>query len=125
MRNDTTRLAELRRCLILDSTAERAYDDLTRTLATDLGVPITMVNLLDAARDWHKSYIGLQVNESPVATSFCEEFFQTPDDLIVVDDTHTDLRFAAHPLVVGPPFVRFYAAARLRVRGQTLGTLRG
>ena len=28
-----------------------------------------------------------------------------------------------HPLVAGKPFVRFYAAARLAVDGQTLGTI--
>jgi GAF domain-containing protein len=123
LRLDSTRLAQLRRALILDSGPERAFDDITRLLATTLGVPITMVNLLDEKRDWFKSCIGLPITESPAVTSFCEAFFHSPDHLIVVEDTLQDPRFATHPMVAGPPFIRFYAAARLAVDGGTLGTL--
>jgi GAF domain-containing protein len=123
MRLDSARLAELRRALILDSGAERAYDDITRLLATTLAVPITMVNLLDAERDWFKSCVGIQQTQSPAVTSFCEAFFGTEDDVIVVEDTLLDPRFQRNPRVSGRPFVRFYAAARLTVRGETVGTL--
>ena len=123
MRKDPARLAELRRLLLLDSSAERAYDDLARLLATSLDVPITMVNLLDAERDWFKSAVGLPTREAPAATSFCEAFFDTPEDVVVVPDTVYDPRFMANPLVTGAPFVRFYAAARLAVGGHTVGTL--
>jgi GAF domain-containing protein len=123
MRLDTSRLAELRRALILDSGPERGYDEITRLLATTLAVPITMVNLLDAERDWFKSCVGIQQTQSPAVTSFCEAFFRTTRDLIVVEDTLLDPRFEAHPMVSGRPFIRFYAAARLRVRGETVGTL--
>ncbi|MBC7480547.1 MAG: GAF domain-containing protein [Rhizobacter sp.] len=122
-RHDPARIAELQRIAILDSSPERAYDDITRLLASTLAVPITMVNLLDEARDWFKSCVGVQQTQSPRVTSFCEAFFHTESDLIVVDDTLADARFSGHPLVVGRPFVRFYAAARLKVRGQTVGTL--
>jgi GAF domain-containing protein len=123
MRLDPSRLAELRRIAILDSGPERAYDDLTRLLATSLDVPITMVNLLDAERDWFKSCVGIQQTQSPAVTSFCESFFNSAEDVIVAEDTLADERFAQHPLVTGRPYVRFYAAARLVVRGQTVGTL--
>jgi GAF domain-containing protein len=92
-------------------------------LATALAVPITMVNLLDAERDWFKSRVGIQQTQSPAVTSFCEAFFSSADDLIVVEDTLLDTRFAEHPKVWGRPFIRFYAAARLIVRGKTVGTL--
>jgi GAF domain-containing protein len=123
MRLDSSRLAELRRALILDSAPERTYDEITRLLATTLAVPITMVNMLDAERDWFKSCVGIQQTQSPAVTSFCEAFFSTTDDLIVVEDTLLDPRLLVHPMVVGRPFIRFYAAARLVVRGQTVGTL--
>ena len=123
MRHDPSRLAELRRCLILDSSRERAYDDLTRLLASSLEVPIALVNLIDSERDWFKSCIGFPVNESPASASFCETIFSTPQDVIVVQDTLQDPRFATHPMVVNAPFVRFYAAARLTSDGHTLGTL--
>jgi GAF domain-containing protein len=123
MRNDLDRLAEIRRLSILESASERAYDDITRAFAVSLDVPIAMVNLLDAERDWFKSCVGLPQTESPATTSFCEAFFGSAQDLIVVEDTTADARFSSHPFVTGEPFIRFYAAARLVVRGQTVGTL--
>lgn len=123
MRDDPARLAQLRSLLILDSSPQRAYDDITRLLATALAVPISMVNLLDAQRDWFKSCVGLPQTQSPAATSFCEAFFNTGDDVIVAEDTLHDERFRQHPLVAGAPFIRFYAAARLSLNGHTVGTL--
>jgi GAF domain-containing protein len=123
MRDDPSRIAELRRTGILDSSPQRAFDDLTRLLATALPVPIAMINILDEQRDWFKSRVGVEPTQMPVATSFCETFFSFPGDVIVVEDTLLDERFADHALVVGAPQVRFYAAARLVVRGHTLGTL--
>jgi GAF domain-containing protein len=123
MRHDSARLAELRRALILDSGPEQAFDDITRLLATTLAVPFTMVNLLDAERDWFKSCVGVQQTESPAVTSLCEVFFTTTEDLVVVEDTLRDARTDTHPKVAGRPYIRFYAAARLKVRGETIGTL--
>ena len=123
MRTNSSRLAELQRQLILDSSAEKAYDDIAKLLATSLEVPIAIVNFLDDERDWFKSCVGLPLTESPAATSFCETFFNTSEDLIVVEDTLESALFNRHPMVVGEPFIRFYAAARIRVNGHTIGTL--
>ncbi len=123
MRDDPARLAQLRSLLILDSSPQRAYDDITRLLATALAVPISMVSLLDTQRDWFKSCVGLPQTQSPAQTSFCEAFFNSGDDLIVAEDTLRDERFRQHPLVVGAPFIRFYAAARLTLNAHTVGTL--
>ena len=122
-RLDSARLAELTRAAILDSGVDQAYDDITKLLATTLAVPVTMVNMLDSHRDWLKSCVGLQQTQSPAITSLCEAFFTSSSDLIVVEDTLLDARFRSHPKVITRPFIRFYAAARLKVRGQTLGTL--
>lgn len=123
MRNNPARLATLKQLAILDTAPEVVFDDLTRAVAHTFGVPIAMVNLLDADRDWFKSCLGLPMSESPAETSFCEVFLTSSQNIIVVEDTTKDLRFASHPLVVGPPEVRFYAAARLEVHGDTVGTL--
>jgi GAF domain-containing protein len=122
-RLDSARLAKLTRTTILDSGVEQAYDDITKLLATALAVPITMVNMLDRERDWFKSCVGVQQTQSPAVTSFCEAFFTASSDLIVVEDTLLDPRFESHPKVIARPFIRFYAAARLKVHGETLGTL--
>jgi GAF domain-containing protein len=82
-----------------------------------------MVNLLDADRDWFKACIGVSLAESPAETSFCEIFFHCDDDLLVIPDTTADPHFSTHPMVVGAPFIRFYASARLAFDGHTVGTL--
>lgn len=123
MRHNHERLEALRSLALLDTAAEVVYDDLTRTLAKAFEVPISMVNLLDADRDWFKACIGVSLSESPADTSFCEIFFHCDDDLLVVPDTLADPRFASHPMVVGAPFIRFYASARLAFDGHTVGTL--
>jgi GAF domain-containing protein len=123
MRKNDDRLKVLQSLAILDTAPELVFDDLTRAVAQTFGVPITMVNLLDADRDWFKSCVGLPMTESPASTSFCEVFLNFNHEMLVVEDTLLDARFASHPLVVGPPHIRFYAAARLQVSGQTVGTL--
>ena len=122
-RTDPDRLAQLRRLMVLDTQPEGDFDKLTAYLASQLGVPITMVNLLDEKRDWFKSCVGLPMSESPATLSFCEQVLQTDSTLIVVEDTTLDARYANHVFVTGAPFIRFYAAARLCVGGQTVGTL--
>ncbi len=122
-RSDPDRLAQLQRLLVLDTRPEADFDKLTAYLASQLGVPITMVNLLDENRDWFKSCVGLPMSESPAELSFCQKMLESDAALILVEDTTLDARYADHPFVTGAPFIRFYAAARLRVAGQTVGTL--
>jgi GAF domain-containing protein len=122
-RQSPSRLEELRRLAILDSAPEKLYDDIVSQLARSFNAPIAMVNLLDQDRDWFKSRIGLTQSQSPVATSFCEAFFRSSDDIVVSEDTTLDPRFSTHPLVVAPPHIRFYASARLVVNEQSVGTL--
>ena len=51
MRKDPGRLAELRRQLILDSSAEKAFDDITKLMSESLDVPIAMINFMDVDRN--------------------------------------------------------------------------
>ena len=123
LRNQPERLAELRRLMILDSKPERDFDEITKGLAKKIGVPITMINLLDESRDWFKSWVGMPVSESPSTTSFCERFLDSDVPFIVSRDTTKDERFAQNPFVTGEPHIRFYAGARLVANGHTIGTL--
>ena len=123
MRKNDARLKVLQCLAILDTAPEVVFDDLTRAMAQTFGVPIAMVSLLDADRDWFKGCVGFPATELPASTSFCELFLNSDFAVVVVEDTLQDARFASYAMVVGPPHIRFYAAARLSVRGQTVGTL--
>ena len=123
LRTQRERLTELRRLMILDSKPERDFDEVTQTIANRIGVPITMINLLDESRDWFKSCVGLSVSESLSTISFCEQFLDSDVPYIVSADTTKDKRFAQNPFVTGEPHIRFYAGARLVANGHTIGTL--
>jgi PAS domain S-box-containing protein len=121
--DEAERLAALRSYAILDTEPEAAYDDLVRVASHLLGVPMALVSLVDAERQWFKARLGLDATEGPRELSFCGHAVAEGRSL-VVPDARQDPRFHDNPAVVGPPHVRFYAGAPLRTpAGHVLGTL--
>jgi GAF domain-containing protein len=117
------RLQTLRDLLILDTAPEQRFDVLTQYAAALYEVPIALVSLVDADRQWFKSRCGLDATETPRDISFCGHAILDSEPL-VVNDTHTDPRFADNPLVTGGPMIRFYAGAPLHMKnGMRVGTL--
>ena len=120
---ESARLNALHALRMLDTPAEERFDRITRTAARLFGVPIALVNLVDAERQWSKSCYGLPELDIARENSFCTHDLQRPE-LLVVPDATRDGRFAANPLVTGPPGIRFYAGAVIRsADGHALGRL--
>jgi diguanylate cyclase (GGDEF)-like protein/PAS domain S-box-containing protein len=108
---------------VLDTPLEDRFDRFTRIAAAALDAPIALVSLIDTQRQWFKSRVGLDICETPRSMAFCSHAVAL-DDLLVVPDTYLDERFADNPLVVGAPFIRFYAGQPVHsVDGQPVGTL--
>lgn len=121
--DEEKRLQELRSLNILDTSAEERFDRLTRLAKRMFGVPIALVSLVDQDRQWFKSNVGLDVQETPRYLSFCEHAI-LGDNTFVISDTQEDERFADNPLVLSEPNIRFYAGRPLRYEdGSKLGTL--
>ncbi len=121
--NETDRLAALRRYDILDTPPEEFYDRLTRLAAEACQMPIALVSLVDADRQWFKSRVGLDATETSRAVAFCAHAILDSSPLVVAD-TSRDPRFADNPLVLGAPHVGFYAGVPLVTpENLALGTL--
>lgn len=121
--NDEDRVENLRSYAVLDTQPEEAFDRITRLVSALLDMPIALVSLIDGERQWFKSSVGLDVDETPREQAFCG--YAILDDVVLtVSDATLDDRFADNPLVTDDPGIRFYAGAPLTTReGFNVGTL--
>ncbi|WP_429174325.1 PAS domain S-box protein [Aeromonas salmonicida] len=121
--DEAERLHLLHALRILDTPSEEVFDRITRLVARILDVPIALVSLVDTDRQWFKSRIGIDVNETPRELAFCAHAIAQTSPLIVTDTTQ-DSRFMSNSLVTGDPNIRFYAGVPLRsIGGLSIGTL--
>jgi len=94
---DGARIAALKDLGLLDTEAEEEFDRYTR-LATDLlGVPVSLLTLVDADRQFFKSQTGLpdelaDVRQTPLSHSVCQHAVASQQPLIISDARE-------HPLV--------------------------
>lgn len=122
-KNELDRLESLHACAIMDTAPDERFDRLTRLAQQLFGVPVALISLVDARRQWFKSAQGLEVNETGRDISFCGHTILS-DDILEIQDACLDERFANNPLVVGVPNIRFYAGAPLHSDdGSRVGTL--
>lgn len=121
--DEDERLRHLTELAILDTPPEEPFDRVVRLAKKMFDVPIALVSLVDANRQWVKACIGLPARETGRDASFCGHAI-LGEDTFVIEDTHADPRFADNPLVTGAPFIRFYAGQPLRIAGGfKIGTL--
>ena len=98
-------------------------EGLVRFVARLCEVPIALVGLMEHDRFRFLARVGTDANETPYSTSFCAHVM-LGDELMQVPDARQDPRFADNPLVVGEPFVGFYAGYPLvSEEGLPLGAL--
>lgn len=85
---DHDRLEALRSLCLLDTPADPAFDRLTRLVTRILHVPVALVVLVDANRQFFKSQVGMPEpwatnRETPLSHSFCQHVVATGDPLII------------------------------------------
>jgi PAS domain S-box-containing protein len=120
--DEAERLAALQRAGVLDTPPEERFDRITRIAQALFEVPIVLVSLVDAERQWFKSRQGLDACETAREISFCGHAILA-DAPMVIADAHADPRFADNPLVTGEPNIRFYAGMPLHLDGHRVGIL--
>lgn len=84
------RLAALHQCALLDSPSRVAFDRLARLAARLLCVPVALVSLVDADRQFFVSCPGLaepwaSQRETPLPHSFCQYIVASGEPLVVSD----------------------------------------
>jgi hypothetical protein len=121
------RLKALADTRLMDSTAEEAFDRLTKLAAKLLNAPVALVSLVDDERQFFKSCVGLaepwnSARETPLSHSFCRHALSAAEPLVIEDAR-------SHPLVRDNLAIRdldvvAYAGVPLiTASGHALGTL--
>ncbi len=121
--SEQARLKELHFYNILDTKNENDFNDLVKLAAQVCGTPFALISFVDKERVWFKASVGVTIKEGPRSLSFCNHTIEHAHELIVNDLTQ-DERFKNSPLVMGPPFIKFYGGVPLvSSSGFRLGTV--
>ncbi len=124
---DADRLHALERTDLLDTPPERAFDRLTELVRKLLGVPVALVSLVDAERQFFKSAQGLpepwaSLRETPLSHSFCQHVVSGAQPLAIKDARATPLvrdNLAVRDLGV----VAYLGVPLVEASGHTIGAL--
>jgi two-component sensor histidine kinase len=121
------RLSVLRRTGLLDSPPEPAFDRVTRFATRLLDVPVSLVSLVDADRQFFKSAIGLPepwatMRETPLTHSFCQHLVPTGNTL-VIEDARLDPLVCDNLAVPELGVISYLGAPLITRTGYVLGAL--
>ncbi|QYF95231.1 GAF domain-containing protein [Massilia sp. PAMC28688] len=121
--DEAQRLQALSASCLIGSATDPALDRITWLASQITQCPMALVSLLSAERQWFKSRVGVALAETPRDAAFCSHAILSEQGM-VVEDALLEPRFAANPLVLGQPYIRFYAGVPVTdADGNRLGTL--
>lgn len=121
--NETERIADLLAMNILDTPPELRFDRIVSLARKIFDAPIGYIALVDSDRQWFKSRCGVTPQQTSRDGSFCGHTI-LQDGPLIIPDAREDPRFFDNSLVVGEPFIRFYAGFPLKgPGGHRVGTL--
>ncbi|BBE24638.1 hypothetical protein MN0502_35210 (plasmid) [Arthrobacter sp. MN05-02] len=117
------RVRAVARTGLLDTPPEERFERIARKAQQRFRSSSAIITLIDDRRQFLKAVIGTVQQNMPKTRSFCNTTIQTPGPL-VVRDAFIDDRFKWNPLVLGEPFIRFYAGHPIHdPEGWIIGTL--
>ncbi len=123
---DVQRLHALERTALLDSPAERTFDRLTALVCRELGVPVSLVSLVTADRQFFKSQCGLpapygELRQTPLSHSFCQ-YVVAEQEAFVVTDAREDPRLHDNGAVLDMGVVSYAGFPLTTADGHVLGS---
>ncbi|GAA2750556.1 protein kinase domain-containing protein [Amnibacterium kyonggiense] len=121
--DEERRLAAVRRYNILDTPPDDAFDRIAELARRLLDVPIALISIVDADREWFKSSRGIDERQIDRDVALCANTVATGRPLCVPDVQDGDA-FAANPIVSGHPELHGFAAVPITTSdGHVIGTL--
>src|ERR1700761_5460624 len=118
---DPARLDALVRSELMDSDPEEVFDRLTRLASKLLGTPVATMTLVDDQRQFFKSSVGTDVNQTPLSHSFCKHVVNDAAPL-VVSDARLDPRVKDNGAVEDLDVIAYCGVPLTDADGQTLGS---
>lgn len=110
--NEKGRLEALLKYNILDTFSDEEFDNITDLASYICQTPIALISFIDEKRQWHKSKIGINEDESPREASICQHTIMGNGLMEIPNALESEL-LCNHPAVLGSPDVRFYAGTPL------------
>ncbi|GGM12464.1 GGDEF domain-containing protein [Pseudomonas asuensis] len=109
---------------ILDTPADAYMDALVRIARDLFKVEWVLISLIDCEQQRIKASCGKPFSATSRSIAFCAHALIDTHRPLIVPDALSDERFASNPLVIEPPYIRFYAGHPLIApSGLPIGTL--
>ena len=113
--DESERVHKLRKYDVLNNNEEPAFERLIDLAKLFFDVPVVMISFMDEKTQYLKTGRGPDclfgdICQTPRNIAFCNYTVLT-NDVFVVPDALEDSRFNQNPLVIEPPYIRFYAGA--------------
>lgn len=122
--DEQLRLKDVDSYKILDTPAEKEFDDIVRLAADFFETPVALITVIGSERTWFKARHGMQARQTSAGHSFCTRMLDDPGAPLIVTNASTDVRFKNNLLVKEKPHIRFYLGIPLiSANGYLLGSL--
>lgn len=107
----------------LESGSDPVLNSIVAMVASYFKVPTSLVSIIERDYQVFKARVGMESERTSREMSFCVHSLEEGGVLEVCDPV-ADPRFLNNPLVIGAPFIRYYAGAPLTIKsGHNLGRL--
>ncbi|CAG8519298.1 3351_t:CDS:2 [Paraglomus occultum] len=123
--DENERRRALWRFQILNTPPDENFNRIVSLAQDHFKVRNASICLVNTDCQWYKARHESEFWQTSRALSFSgHAILQKDGEPLVVQDATLDWRFKKNPLVLGPPYIRFYAGAALRTKeGYNIGTL--
>lgn len=120
---ETKRLERVAEFCSRDDPKDEVFEKLIAITSEYFNAPIALISIVDEHQQWFRARIGIEDHSTSRDVSFCAHSLVDKKPLEILD-ARMDERFKDNPMVLGPPYIRYYAGAPLVTDdGFSLGSL--